>query len=226
MAPNSEIEKVEKSVFYLITICLDGWTFQCAFRHFSDWLGSRYQVPTLLNVLIFLIIISKGIISLIEHGTTIIILVGILAGYTDLILWRLFVRLDSAGHPLKTCGDMAERILGTAARHVCTMLQSWIKGDDKQGFSFSSRSTDSLKGIVSKRAGLSVLSTESSSSSNATSVIQAFLLSSIHCSFFTAQNGVVLVVASSGPSKTTELRIWAIDERDSILQAAALYCSG
>ena len=59
--------------------------------------------------------------------------------------------------------------------------------------------------------------TELSSSSNATSVIQAFLLSSSQCSFFTAKNGAVLVVASSGPSKTTQLRIWSIDEEDSIL---------
>ena len=59
--------------------------------------------------------------------------------------------------------------------------------------------------------------TELSSSSNATSVIQAILLSSSQCSFFNVQNGAVLVVASSGPSKTTQLRIWAIDEGDSIL---------
>ena len=58
--------------------------------------------------------------------------------------------------------------------------------------------------------------TESSSSSN---VIQAFLFSSSQCSFFTAQNGngALLVVASSGPSKSTQVRIWAIDEGDSIL---------
>lgn len=55
------------------------------------------------------------------------------------------------------------------------------------------------------------------SSSNATSVMQAFLLSSSQCSFFSVQNGVVLVVANSGPSKTTQLRIWVIDEGDSIL---------
>jgi hypothetical protein len=35
--------------------------------------------------------------------------------------------------------------------------------------------------------------------------------------FSTVQNGAVLVVASSGLSKTTALRIRAIDERDSIL---------
>ena len=51
-------------------------------------------------------------------------LVGFLAAYTGLILWRLFVRLDSVRHPLKTYGDMAERIFGRASRHVCTVWQS------------------------------------------------------------------------------------------------------
>jgi hypothetical protein len=50
--------------------------------------------------------------------------VGVLALYTGLILWRLFVRLDSLKYPLKTYGDMAERIFGKIARHVCTVLQS------------------------------------------------------------------------------------------------------
>ena len=58
-----------------------------------------------------------------KHGT-IIVLVGFMALYTGLILWRLFVRLDSARHPLKTYGDIAERIFGKAARHTCTVLQS------------------------------------------------------------------------------------------------------
>ena len=53
-----------------------------------------------------------------------LLLVGFLAAYTGLILWRLFVRLDSVRHPLKTYGDIAERIFGRAARHVCTVLQS------------------------------------------------------------------------------------------------------
>ncbi|KAF8805835.1 hypothetical protein BYT27DRAFT_7191996 [Phlegmacium glaucopus] len=59
--------------------------------------------------------------------------------------------------------------------------------------------------------------TESSSSSNATSVIQSFLISSSQCSFFNSQNGAVLIVASSGPPKTTQLRMWIIDQGDSIL---------
>ena len=51
-------------------------------------------------------------------------LVGLIALYTGLILWRLYIRLDSIKYPLKTYADIAERILGKTARHVCTVLQS------------------------------------------------------------------------------------------------------
>jgi len=57
-------------------------------------------------------------------GVILYVVMGILAAYTGLILWRLFVRLDSVRHPLKTYGDMAERIFGRASGHVCTVLQS------------------------------------------------------------------------------------------------------
>jgi len=57
----------------------------------------------------------------------------------------------------------------------------------------------------------------SKTTSNASSVIQAFLLSSSQCSFVNAKNGAVLIVISSGPPKTTHLRICIIDEEDSIL---------
>ena len=47
-----------------------------------------------------------------------------MALYTGLILWRLFVRLDSPRHPVRSYGDLAERIYGRAARHVVSVLQS------------------------------------------------------------------------------------------------------
>lgn len=50
--------------------------------------------------------------------------VGVMALYTGLILWRLFVRLDSPRHPVRSYGDLAERIYGRAARHVVNVLQS------------------------------------------------------------------------------------------------------
>lgn len=49
---------------------------------------------------------------------------GVIALYTGLILWRLYVRLDSVKYPLKSYADIAERIFGKPARHVCTILQS------------------------------------------------------------------------------------------------------
>jgi len=49
---------------------------------------------------------------------------GVMALYTGLILWRLYVRLDSVRYPLKTYADIMERILGRTARHICNVLQS------------------------------------------------------------------------------------------------------
>ena len=60
--------------------------------------------------------------------------------------------------------------------------------------------------------------TELSSSSKATSVIQSFLFPSRQCSFSNAQTGAVLVVASSGPPKATQVQICVIDEGDSIVE--------
>ena len=51
-------------------------------------------------------------------------LVGAIALYTGLILWRLYIRLDSLRYPLRTYADIAERIFGKPARHICTVLQS------------------------------------------------------------------------------------------------------
>ncbi|KAF8163825.1 transmembrane amino acid transporter protein-domain-containing protein [Crassisporium funariophilum] len=57
-------------------------------------------------------------------GIILYFFMGLMALYTGLILWRLFVRLDSLRYPLKTYADMAERIFGKSARHVCNVLQS------------------------------------------------------------------------------------------------------
>jgi hypothetical protein len=57
-------------------------------------------------------------------GIVLYAVMGVLAAYTGLILWRLFVRLDSVRYPLKSYSDIAERIYGKPARHVCTVLQS------------------------------------------------------------------------------------------------------
>ncbi|KJA17946.1 hypothetical protein HYPSUDRAFT_45793 [Hypholoma sublateritium FD-334 SS-4] len=57
-------------------------------------------------------------------GVVLYFVMGVMALYTGLILWRLFVRLDSPRHPVRSYGDLAERIYGRAARHVVNVLQS------------------------------------------------------------------------------------------------------
>ncbi|KAH9484608.1 N amino acid transport system protein [Psilocybe cubensis] len=57
-------------------------------------------------------------------GLILYFVMGAMALYTGLILWRLFVRLDSVRYPLKTYADIAERIFGRTARHICNVLQS------------------------------------------------------------------------------------------------------
>jgi len=52
------------------------------------------------------------------------VIVGILATYTGIILWRLFIRLDSLRYPLRSYADIVERIFGKTARHIVTILQS------------------------------------------------------------------------------------------------------
>jgi len=47
-----------------------------------------------------------------------------MAFYTGLILWKLFVKLDSDQYPIRTYSDLGERIYGKWARHICTVLQS------------------------------------------------------------------------------------------------------
>lgn len=57
-------------------------------------------------------------------GIVLYFFMGVAALYTGLILWRLFIRLDSIKYPLKSYADIAERIYGRTARHVCTVLSS------------------------------------------------------------------------------------------------------
>ncbi|KAK4704241.1 hypothetical protein P7C70_g1968, partial [Phenoliferia sp. Uapishka_3] len=57
-------------------------------------------------------------------GILLYILFGAVAALTGAMLWRLFLRMDSVRYPIKTYGDLAERIFGLWARHLCTLLQS------------------------------------------------------------------------------------------------------
>ncbi|EJU03673.1 hypothetical protein DACRYDRAFT_93955 [Dacryopinax primogenitus] len=57
-------------------------------------------------------------------GVLLYFFMGVVACYTGLILWYLFCRLDSDRFPIKTYSDIAQRIFGGWARHICTVLQS------------------------------------------------------------------------------------------------------
>ncbi|KAJ3799532.1 transmembrane amino acid transporter protein-domain-containing protein [Lentinula aff. detonsa] len=57
-------------------------------------------------------------------GAVLYVVMGGVACFTGLQLWRLFCRLDSHEYPVKTYGDLAERILGREFKHFCTVLQS------------------------------------------------------------------------------------------------------
>ncbi|KAF8631468.1 hypothetical protein AX15_002382 [Amanita polypyramis BW_CC] len=57
-------------------------------------------------------------------GVIVYFFMGVVATYSGLTLWRLFLKLDSLRYPLKTYGDIAERIYGKFARHICTLLQT------------------------------------------------------------------------------------------------------
>jgi len=57
-------------------------------------------------------------------GAILYVVMGVVACYTGLILWRLFCALDSDRYPVKTYSDLCERILGTWFKHLSTVLQS------------------------------------------------------------------------------------------------------
>lgn len=75
------------------------------------------MAPPLLNLLP-----SKSQVGYVP-GNILYFVFGCAAGYTGLVLWRLFLALDSARYPIKTYSDIAERIFGRPARHVVTVLQ-------------------------------------------------------------------------------------------------------
>ncbi|KAL5514736.1 hypothetical protein ACEPAG_2052 [Sanghuangporus baumii] len=57
-------------------------------------------------------------------GAVLYVVMGGVACYTGLILWRLFCLLDSDAYPIKTYSDIAERVIGKWFKHMCSALQS------------------------------------------------------------------------------------------------------
>ncbi|KAI0094160.1 transmembrane amino acid transporter protein-domain-containing protein [Irpex rosettiformis] len=57
-------------------------------------------------------------------GVILYLIMGGVACYTGLILWKLFCALDSEHYPVRTYADLGERIFGTWFKNLCTVLQS------------------------------------------------------------------------------------------------------
>jgi hypothetical protein len=57
-------------------------------------------------------------------GVILYFFMGIIACYTGLLLWYLFLKLDSDLYPVKTYADITRRIFGVEAAHVVNVLQS------------------------------------------------------------------------------------------------------
>ncbi|KAG2066629.1 hypothetical protein BDR04DRAFT_1106441 [Suillus decipiens] len=49
---------------------------------------------------------------------------GIMAAYSGFLLWWMFMKLDSERFPIRSFGDLGQRIYGSWFRHVCNILQS------------------------------------------------------------------------------------------------------
>nr|GAT43606.1 predicted protein [Mycena chlorophos] len=57
-------------------------------------------------------------------GIILYFFMGAIAAYTGLILWRLYIRLDSNRYPIRSYGDIMHRIYGTTARRIANVMQS------------------------------------------------------------------------------------------------------
>ena len=103
------------SVFYLLTTDMAGSIFVPYAISQVGW------VPGAI-IFTFRCVCSPVVASSLIHRP--IFLVGILSTYSGILIWSLFLRLDSLRYPLKTYADVAERIFGRFARHICNLLQS------------------------------------------------------------------------------------------------------
>lgn len=57
-------------------------------------------------------------------GVILYLLFGVFAFLGGLLLWLLFLKLDSARYPIKLYGDLGQRIFGTWARYLSGFLQA------------------------------------------------------------------------------------------------------
>ena len=73
----------------------------------------RHMRYTALNAII-------GFVS----GSLLFVFLGIIAFYTGMQLWYMYLKLDSEKYPVHNYGDLTERIYGRIARHGINVLQS------------------------------------------------------------------------------------------------------
>ncbi|KAH0835432.1 transmembrane amino acid transporter protein-domain-containing protein [Lanmaoa asiatica] len=57
-------------------------------------------------------------------GVACFVAFGIMAAYSGILLWHMFLKLDSEKYPLKSFGDLGYRIYGSWFRILCSILQS------------------------------------------------------------------------------------------------------
>ncbi|KAF8435462.1 transmembrane amino acid transporter protein-domain-containing protein [Boletus edulis BED1] len=57
-------------------------------------------------------------------GVACFVVFGVMAAYSGVLLWHMYLKLDSDRFPLKSFGDLGHRIFGNWFRIVCHVLQS------------------------------------------------------------------------------------------------------
>jgi hypothetical protein len=57
-------------------------------------------------------------------GSILFIFMGAFAAYSSILLWHMFLRLDSVEHPIRTWRDIGDRLCGPWFGHLITAMQS------------------------------------------------------------------------------------------------------
>ncbi|KAK4701208.1 hypothetical protein P7C70_g5023, partial [Phenoliferia sp. Uapishka_3] len=104
------------TVFYLITYVVSRHFFSLTADHRIPFLSCDILGPFNAPYAIMAVGIAPGVLLYVLFGT--------IAAITGAMLCRLFLRLDSVRYPIKTYGDLAGRVFGPWARHLCSILQS------------------------------------------------------------------------------------------------------
>lgn len=60
-------------------------------------------------------------------GVALYVIFGLFAGLSGLMLWRVFIGLDSSRYPMLSFGDTYFRVYGPMARHFINIMQSLMQ---------------------------------------------------------------------------------------------------